>query len=52
MRKIQSTPLTTARVSLPRSATSIGPPPRTEQWIEHRPLGVGKVHVLDLRCSA
>ena len=51
MRKIQSTPLTTARVSAPRSTASIGPPPRTEQRIEHRPLGVGKVHALDLRRS-
>jgi len=35
----------------PRSPTPIGPSPRTEQWIEHRPLGVGEVHALDLLCS-
>jgi hypothetical protein len=34
---------------LPRSAAPIVPAFRTKQWFEHRPLGVGEVHVLDLR---
>ena len=37
-----------ARVA-PRPPAPIGPSPRTEQRIEHRPLGVGQVHALDLR---
>jgi hypothetical protein len=39
-----------ARVA-PRSPTPIGPSPWSEQWIEHRPLGVGEVHALGLLCS-
>ena len=34
---------------LPRSTSSIVPAFRTKQWFQHRPLGVGEVHALDLR---
>ena len=37
-----------ARV-VPRSTSPIVPPLRTKQRFEHRPLGVGEVHALDLR---
>jgi|ERR1039458_8162659 hypothetical protein len=37
---------------LPRSTSPVFPPLRTEKRFEHRPLGVGDVHALDLRLFA
>ena len=34
---------------LPRPTASILPTFWTKQWFEHRPLGVGEIHALDLR---